>query len=90
MPEFKEIKESNDAARGKRPGAGRKPGKGGRSLGRKKTLKLAFEMGIISARRESVTTEVTPPAPGPPPDLESPRFVSFDKLVCRPVKANLI
>jgi len=36
---------------GKRPGAGRKPGRGGRSLGRKKTLKLAFEKGIILRKR---------------------------------------
>jgi len=60
---------------GKRPGAGRKPGKGGRSLGRKNTLKLAFEKGIIGARRESVTTEVTKPAPQIPPDLDRSAFI---------------
>jgi hypothetical protein len=73
--EFKGIKEPKMPRGGKRPGAGRKPGKGGRSLGRKKTLKLAFEKGIIGARREPVTTEVTPPAPGTPPDLDRSAFI---------------
>ncbi len=45
---------------GKRPGAGRKPGRGGRSLGRKKTLKLAFEKGIIGAPRASLTIILPP------------------------------
>ena len=60
---------------GKRPGAGRKPGRGGRSLGRKKTLKLAFEKGIIGAPRESLTIEVTPPAPGIPPEPDRSAFI---------------
>ncbi len=60
---------------GKRPGAGRKPGKGGRSLGRKKTLRQAFEKGIIGAPRESMTTQVVPPAPGTPPDPDPSAFI---------------
>ncbi len=60
---------------GKRPGAGRKPGRGGRSLGRKKTLKLAFEKGIIGAPRDSLTIGVTPPAPGIPPQPDRSAFI---------------
>ena len=60
---------------GKRPGAGRKPGKGGRSLGRKKTLKLAFEKGMIGAPRESLTIDVTPPAQGIPPEPDRTAFI---------------
>ncbi len=60
---------------GKRPGAGRKPGKGGRSLGRKKTLRQAFEKGIIGAPRESLTIDVTPPAPGIGPEPVRTAFI---------------
>jgi hypothetical protein len=60
---------------GKRPGAGRKPGRGGRSLGRKKTLKLAFEKGIIGAPRDSLRTEVSPPAPGVPAEPDRSAFI---------------
>ncbi len=60
---------------GRRPGAGRKPGIGGRSLGRKKTLKLAFERGIIGAPRDAVTIEGFPPASGMPPELDRPAFI---------------